>query len=199
MSKQAPEIYVSIDIETDGPAPGTNSMLSLGAVAYDSAGTQIGTWYKKIEPLPGASRNQGTMIWWQGFPDAWKEANSDQRSPYKAMNDFAEWCESLATEGKLVPVAWPAAFDFGFVNYYLWHFAKRNPLGFACLDMRSYANGLYRASSYYGTRGAVRDIIPEGDLYQLYDIKLDDLQQHRAIDDAIRQGRLFMAMLRKNQ
>ena len=32
------ECYVSIDIEADGPIPGTYSMLSLGAAAFDSEG-----------------------------------------------------------------------------------------------------------------------------------------------------------------
>ena len=31
-----PEIYVSIDVEADGPIPGDHSMLSLGAAAFSA-------------------------------------------------------------------------------------------------------------------------------------------------------------------
>lgn len=189
MSK--PEVYFSIDIETDGPAPGVNSMLSLGAAVFTPTAGEIATWYQKIEPLPGAIRNEHTMDFWRENQDAWKEANSDQRSPYNAMGEFAVWCDNYARAGRLVAVAWPAAFDFSFVNYYLWRFAGRNPLGFACVDIRSYANGLFLAPGYYETRR----VISEGDLYKRFGIVTDDLRNHFAVDDAIRQGRLFMAML----
>ena len=29
-----PEIYISTDVETDGPIPGQHSMLSIGSAAY---------------------------------------------------------------------------------------------------------------------------------------------------------------------
>lgn len=186
MSKQ--ELYISIDIETDGPAPGHNSMLSLGAAAFLREGVMLDTWYRKIEPLAGAVRNDETMEFWKQNPEAWKEANSEQQSPWLAMELFASWCEEVGKTHKLVAVAWPAAFDFAFVNYYLWRFAERNPLGFACLDIRSYANGMFKVPGYY-------EKIPEGDLYKIFDVKTDDLRSHVAVDDAVRQGRLLVAML----
>lgn len=181
-------MYISIDIETDGPAPGHNSMLSLGAAAITIEDGQVDTWYRKIEPLAGAVRNDDTMKWWGQFPEAWSEANKDQDSPWLAMELFASWCEHSGQGHKLVAVAWPAAFDFAFVNYYLWRFANRNPLGFACLDMRSYANGMHLVPGYYKK-------IPDGDLYRKWDVKTDDLRGHVAVDDAVRQGRLLLAML----
>jgi hypothetical protein len=48
---------------------------------------------------------------------------------------------------------------------------------------------MYRVPGYY-------EKIPEGDLYKIFDIKTDDLRPHVAVDDAIRQGRLLMAMLK---
>ena len=35
------DIYVSVDIEADGPIPGDFSMLSLGAVAFNDDGEEI--------------------------------------------------------------------------------------------------------------------------------------------------------------
>ena len=48
------EYYVSIDIEADGPIPGSFSMLSLGAAAFDSDGHLLDTWTANLEQLPDA-------------------------------------------------------------------------------------------------------------------------------------------------
>ena len=39
-----PEIYVSTDVETDGPIPGPHSMLSIGSAAYTKDKTLVGTY-----------------------------------------------------------------------------------------------------------------------------------------------------------
>lgn len=181
-----PEIYVSIDIETDGPAPGVNSMLALGAAAFHSDGRELGTWYGKLLPLPGACQDPKTMEWWGTQPEAWKEVQRLPSTPQAATREFVTWCDRLAETGKLIAVAWPAAFDFAFVNYYCHRFAARNPLGIACLDIRSYANGLFAHDAYYGTpKERVASVVGE---------KRPGLRPHVAVDDAIEQGLLFMAL-----
>ncbi len=49
------EIYVSTDIETDGPIPGPNSMLSFGSAAFTAEGRLLSTFEANLEALPGAS------------------------------------------------------------------------------------------------------------------------------------------------
>ena len=51
------ECYVSIDIEADGPAPGLNSMLSLGAAAFTSDGALAQTFSVNLEPLRSSLAN----------------------------------------------------------------------------------------------------------------------------------------------
>ena len=51
------EIYVSTDIETDGPIPGINSMLSVGSAAYSADKILISTFSANLETLPEASPN----------------------------------------------------------------------------------------------------------------------------------------------
>jgi len=184
-----PEIYISIDIETDGPAPGVNSMLALGAAAFTADGAEVSDWYSTLHPLEDAVQNEDTMKWWATQPDAWAEVTANCKKPADAIPDFLWWCDSLELryEAKLIAVAWPAAFDFAFVNYYCHRFGGRNPLGFACLDIRSYANGLARHPDYYGLRKAqVRALAGE--------IDKTGLRPHVAVDDAIEQGRLFVAL-----
>lgn len=49
-----PEIYVSTDVESDGPIPGPNSMLSFGSVALDAEGTLHGEYSANLLELRGA-------------------------------------------------------------------------------------------------------------------------------------------------
>ncbi len=48
------EIYVSTDVETDGPIPGPNSMLSFGSAAYSRGKELLGTFSANLETLSGA-------------------------------------------------------------------------------------------------------------------------------------------------
>jgi DNA polymerase III alpha subunit (gram-positive type) len=192
MSK--PEIYISIDIETDGPCAGINNMLSLGAVAFDPEFSDtipcIPSFYQKIQPYGDQRPNGQTMRWWLDKPKEFDEATTNRRHALTVAAEFNEWLNHPVMSGsKLVAVAWPAAFDFSFVNFYCHKFLGDNPLGFACLDIRSYANGLYDVPGYYKQ-------IPEGDLYKHLNIDRSGLRPHVALDDAIEQGRLFMAIRR---
>ena len=64
------EIYVSTDVETDGPIPGPHSMLSFASAAYRADKKLIGTFSANLHLLPGATGHPETMAWWQGQPAA---------------------------------------------------------------------------------------------------------------------------------
>ncbi len=64
------EIYVSTDVETDGPIPGPHSMLSLGSAAYSADGKLLSTFTANLETLPGAEGHPETMAWWATQPEA---------------------------------------------------------------------------------------------------------------------------------
>ena len=163
-------------------------MLSLGAAAFkDDPVAELDGFYEKLAPLPGMVSNPETMKWWETQTEAYAEATRHPGMPHEVVAAFNTWCETLASDGKLIAVAWPAAFDFPFVNYYMHAFLGKNPLGFACLDIRSYANGLMKRADYYGLKEEeVRSVAGE--------IDKTGLSPHFAIDDAIEQGRLFMAL-----
>ena len=48
------EIFVSTDVETDGPIPGPYSMLSIGAAAHTADKTLVSTFSASLELLEGA-------------------------------------------------------------------------------------------------------------------------------------------------
>src|SRR5262249_53109438 len=142
------EVYVSTDVETDGPIPGPNSMLSFASAAYLPDKTVVGTFTANLELLPGAQADPGTMSWWKQHPEAWAAARRDLQEPAPAMHRSLSWLKSLP--GKPVFVGYPAGFDFLFVYWYLIRFTGESPFSFSALDIKSYAMAVlkteYRAS-----------------------------------------------------
>jgi hypothetical protein len=180
------EIYVSTDVETDGPIPGPHSMLSFGSAAYRADKTLLGTFTANLHTLPGAAGHPETMAWWQTQPDAWAAARTDPRDPAEVLPAYARWLDGLG--GKPVFVAYPAAFDFLFVYWYLIRFAGRSPFSHSALDIKTYAMALlgtpYRESVKRNMPREWFDPLPH---------------THRALDDAIEQGALFCNMLAANR
>ncbi|MBI4204679.1 MAG: exonuclease, partial [Betaproteobacteria bacterium] len=111
------EIFVSTDIEADGPIPGPHSMLSFASAAYRGDKTLIGTFEANLTTLPGAQGHPKTMEWWSTQPKAWTACRVNPRDPAVVMPEYLVWLKALP--GKPVFVAYPAAFDFMFVHWYL--------------------------------------------------------------------------------
>lgn len=177
-----PEIYVSTDIETDGPIHGENSLLSIGSAAYFSDKTLLGTFSANLETLVGAVQNPETMEWWKTQPEAWKACRKNCLSPEKAMQDYRIWLEQLP--GRIIFLAYPVAFDYPFGSYYLRRFAGKNPFGLNAIDIRSYIMGL-RGKNY---RQSGTNYLPKR--------FFDNLPHtHVALDDALEQGALFCNLL----
>ncbi len=131
------EIYVSTDVETDGPIPGVYSMLSIGSAAYLPDKTLHGGFTVNLETLPGAAQHPDTMKWWKTQPEAWAASRQDVQPPEEAMRRYLDWLKQLP--GEPVFVAYPAAFDFMFVCWYLNRFTGENPFGWHALDIKTFA------------------------------------------------------------
>jgi hypothetical protein len=180
-----PEIYLSTDVETDGPIPGVNSMLSFASAAFKPDKTLIGTFSANLETLDGAVADPKTAEWWKSQPDAWAACRTDLHRPEKAMAEYVNWIRGLP--GKPVFVAYPAGFDFLFVYWYLIRFTGGSPFSHSALDIKSYAMALLRREY----RESTKRNMPRH--------WFDDVPHtHVALDDAIGQGRLFCNMLAEN-
>ena len=123
------EIYVSTDVEADGPIPGPNSMLSFGSAAYTGRKELISTFSANLETLPGATADPKTAEWWAQQPEAWAACRQELEMPETAMRRYVLWLKALP--GKPVFVGYPAGFDFLFVYWYLIRFAGESPFGWA--------------------------------------------------------------------
>lgn len=176
------EIYVSTDVETDGPIAGRHSMLSIGSAAYTAGKQLLGTFAANLETLPGALPDPKTAAWWETQPEAWAACRRDPEPPAAAMQRYLAWIKALP--GKPVFVAYPTAFDFPFVYWYLLEFAGENPFGYSAIDVKTYAMAMlkrdYRACGKQAMPPAWFDPSPH---------------THVALDDAIEQGLLFCNML----
>lgn len=184
MSK--PEIYVSTDVEADGPIPGPHSMLSFASAAFLADGTRVDTFSANLETLEGALGDPKTMAWWESQPKAWAACRKDTTPPATALKEYVKWLDGLP--GRPVFVGYPATYDFMFVYWYLIRFAGRSPFSHSGLDIKTFAFAMlgkgYRAST---KRNMPKHWFPEA------------RHTHVALDDAIEQGELFCNMLKEHQ
>src|SRR4029450_3908148 len=89
------EIYISTDVETDGPIPGPHSMLSMGAAAYSADKTLIATFSVNLETLSGAQPPPTTAECGSTQPAAWAACRKDPQPPAEAMASFVRWIRAL--------------------------------------------------------------------------------------------------------
>ncbi len=89
------EIYISTDVETDGPIPGPHSMLSFGSAAYTADKQLVSTFAANLETLPDAQPHPATAAWWATQPEAWAACRLDLEAPLAAMLRYVAWIESL--------------------------------------------------------------------------------------------------------
>lgn len=178
------EIYVSTDVEADGPIPGQNSMLSFGSAAYKKDKTLVSTFLANLETLEGAMADERTMAWWQTKPEAWKACRENLQKPDQAMRQYLHWLKALP--GKPVFVGYPAAYDFMFVYWYLIKFTGESPFSHSALDVKTLAMALLKT----GYRDVGKRSMPKR--------WFDPLKHtHQALDDAIEQGALFCNMMKE--
>jgi len=89
------EIYVSTDVETDGPIPGPHSMAQLRLRRLHRRQDAGGHVRGQPTHLPGAEGHPETMAWWKTQPEAWAECRRDLRDPGEAMSDYVAWLKTL--------------------------------------------------------------------------------------------------------
>ncbi|MBO3462285.1 3'-5' exoribonuclease [Aetokthonos hydrillicola Thurmond2011] len=180
------EIYVSTDIEADGPIPGPHSMLSIGSAAYTAEKQLVATFSANLETLPGAQGHPTAMKWWsEQQPEAWAACRANPKPPQEVMQSYHSWL--VALPGKPIFVGYPAAFDFMFVYWYLMNFVGESPFKHSALDIRSYAMAYLKRN--YKESG--KENLP-AEWFE--DLPLT----HVALDDAIQQGTLFCNLLQAN-
>lgn len=176
------ECFISVDIEATGPTPGQYSMYELGACVV---GNKQECFEKKVRLLSKNSYDTKTL-------DAMQIANVDTllkrtgtHHAKTVMRAFANWVQELAGDNTPVFVANNAPFDWMFIAWYFKQFGIDNPFGHTALDMKAYFMGLTKCPWKKATLKHMAEYTG---------IPFEKLP-HRALDDAIIQGKIFAELL----
>ena len=131
------DIYVSADVETDGPIPGPYSMLSFALVVagtfdgstFRGPGTEALSFYRELRPISetfqaealAINRLDRARLLREGVP------------PEVAMEEARAWVCEVAGSHRPVLVAYPVAFDWTWLYWYFTRFTRDgSPFGFSC-------------------------------------------------------------------
>jgi hypothetical protein len=187
LESDKPTMYLSIDVETDGPVPGLYSMISLGLAGFTIQKDLVWEMEINLFPIEGASRDPNTMIWWE-HPDqkeAWAHLMKNRQQPKEAMIQLANDIEKLKLQYRVVTIAWPSCFDWMFIHWYMHKFVGNNPLGRRAKCADTYAWAISRTTH------------PNVSIAPLLEDWEDNrfTHSHKALDDAKDQGAKFINML----
>lgn len=187
------DVYISVDIEADGPIPGPYSMLSLGAAVagtYDANGyrppedPRTDTWYAELKPISDTYVPEALAV--SGLDRDQLRKSGD--SPVRAMTEFAHWVDAMADKhaGSAVFAAYPLGFDWLFTYWYLMSYAGHSPFGHGrALDIKT----LYAARAARPIAGSTKRHMPRH-------LQSDLPHTHNALDDAVEQGELLTNIMR---
>lgn len=185
-----PDLYISADVETDGPVPGVYSLLSFGLTAvgrYDGErferwAPRERTFYRELRPISDQFQSQALQI--NGLDRV--HLQREGFDPAEAMREAAEWVMKISSGHRPVLVAYPVAFDWAFLYWYFERFAPDgSPFGHSsCLDIRT---------QYQALAGTVFDQSGKTAMPQF--LQPLSPHTHNALDDAVEQGELFANLL----
>src|SRR4051794_28832585 len=181
----AADLYISFDIEADGPVPGPYSMLSIGLAV---AGTFDGERFERRDPAAQTIYRELRPISEAFDPEALAVSGLDRdalmrdgRGPAEALREIAGWVDEVAAGFRAVAVAYPLAYDWMWLHWYLRRFTDRTPFGFSrALDMKT----MYARQADVVIDDATKDRMPP-------ELLSARRHTHNALDDAIEQAELF--------
>ncbi|WP_141576260.1 exonuclease [Actinomadura sp. WMMA1423] len=187
------EVYVSVDVEADGPIPGAYSMLSFGMSA---CGALDGDGFRPVDPAETTFYAELKPISDAYVPEALAVSGLDRerlaaegREPSEAMDAAADWVRAVAAsvEASPVLVAYPLGFDWMFLYWYWTRFTEAgSPFGHSRhLDIKT----------AYATK-AGSQIIRSTKSQMPAELLSDRPHTHNALDDAIEQAELFQHLVR---
>lgn len=133
-------MWFVVDVESDGPIPNINSMVSFGAVIVEENPNR--SFYGKTKPI--------SDIW---VPEALAISGISREEhllfddPKEVMTKFEEWILSQNKNGR--PIMWSdnIAYDWQWINYYFHYYIGRNPFGFSGRRISDFYCGLQKDTS----------------------------------------------------
>ncbi|GAA4055276.1 3'-5' exoribonuclease domain-containing protein [Streptomyces shaanxiensis] len=184
-----PSLYISVDIEADGPIPGPYSMLSMGAAV---AGVQDADGFIPADPEQRTFYRELRPISEEFVPEALTVSGLDRErlrtegtEPVAALTKFSAWVREVSAGAQPVMTGYPASYDWTFLYWYLIRFTGASPFGHSgCLDMKT----LYATKAGLPLRAVAKGTMPR-------ELLSRRRHTHHALDDAIEQAELFANLM----
>ncbi len=116
--------YIVVDVESDGPILGVNSMVCFGAVVVEPSLSK--TFYGKVKPISKQFNPEALSI--SGFSRAEHEKFDN---PFDVMPEFAKWIMENS-KGKPILISDNNGYDASWINYYMHIYnGGKNPFGWS--------------------------------------------------------------------
>jgi hypothetical protein len=184
-----PSLYISVDVEADGPIPGPYSMLSFGAAVagrqdadgFTAADPEQRTFYRELRPISEEFVPEALAV--SGLDRKW--LTEEGAEPGAALRQFSSWVRDVSADAQPVLCGYPASYDWTFLYWYLIRFTGESPFGHSgCLDMKT----LYATKAGIPLRAVSKRTMPRHLLSRRR-------HTHHALDDAIEQADLLANLM----
>lgn len=187
--RSKPSLYISVDIEADGPIPGPYSLLSLGAAVagvqdadgFTAADPEQHTFYRELRPISEEFVPEALAV--SGLDR--ERLSREGAEPDVAMAEFTDWVREVSAGAQPVMCGYPAPYDWMFLYWYLIRFTGSSPFGHSgCMDMKT----LYATKAGVPLRAVAKGMMPRH-------LLSERRHTHHALDDAIEQADLFARLM----
>ena len=132
-------MYISVDVESDGPIPYDYSMICFGAVLLDRDLNITKTFYGQLQPISDKYIPEALAV--SGFS---REETLLFPEPIKTMTDFLNWIKSNCGDTQVRFFSDNVGYDWQFINWYFHHFLGNNPFGWSSINIKNLYNGIER-------------------------------------------------------
>lgn len=190
-------LYLSFDIESDGPTPIVNNLLSIGVVGITIQEEIVFQFQANIEPLESHIEDLECMESFWLKPEQ-KEAleflQTNKRNYIEVFEELGLKLKELNKNYKLKFVAHPACFDWMFFKCY-YELAKTNSKN---------KNNFYDIGYHCSCSSTLWDLYKKNNKLKALEAnklfkylgEFDEKNNHMALSDAIVQGKFYVKLLK---
>lgn len=132
--------YIVVDVESDGPLLGTNSMVCFGAVVVEPSLSK--TFYGQTRPISIEFDPKALAI--SGFS---RKEHEKFEHPRDVFIRFENWLKENS-KGKPVLVSDNNGYDASWINWYFHTYLNRNPFGWSSRRIGDMFCGFYNNPFY---------------------------------------------------
>jgi hypothetical protein len=192
------KLFLSFDIESDGPTPIVNNLLSIGIVGITMDEEIVFEYQANIEPLENRIQDIQCMQTFWLKPEqkiAWDFLQENKRNYIVVFAELGQKLKELSSKYNLKFVAHPSCFDWMFFKCY-YELAKTNSQDEGCFyDIGFKCECSSTLWDYYKKSNKLTSI--QSDKLFKYLGEFNESSNHMALSDARVQGKFYVKLLKK--